>query len=286
MHENGGRQHVHVTTHDDDIKMLLTRAENEIIHQFGSNAHARHAKTMVQAQHEILVCIGIFIYERLHRVWYAWQSCSQTAPLLASLALETMRNKYDEILEEKQGGPMEKYEKLCQELDLVDKLKEDKAEKKREKKKRQKAKKNELKLKKQEQAVLAQERLQTQKQNQKLNSPSTPGPTISYEPIMVATVQSDMAKMTSSKNSLDNALHSSSGSSIGIGKPPTFCRNDLKINATSNGFDTSSNASSDESCDDDDIMREMRAFREKTDVDKVSLRRKILERFEACTILP
>merc|ERR1711972_655869 len=42
------KKHLHVTTHDDDIKMLLSRAENEIIHQFSSNGHARHAKTMQQ----------------------------------------------------------------------------------------------------------------------------------------------------------------------------------------------------------------------------------------------
>ena len=35
MGENS-KKHIHVTTHDDDIKNLLARAENEIIHKFSS----------------------------------------------------------------------------------------------------------------------------------------------------------------------------------------------------------------------------------------------------------
>ena len=93
----------------------------------------------LQAQQEVLVCIGIHIYERLHKVWQAWSSCTQTAPLLAALSLEVMRFKYEEILEKKQGGAVERYAMLCKELELDDKKDDDRKKKKQEKRQKQRA---------------------------------------------------------------------------------------------------------------------------------------------------
>merc|ERR1712178_90701 len=130
------KQHVHVSINDDDIKMLLNRAEEEIIQErVNKTEQDKHAKTMVQAQYEVLNCIGIYIYERIHKIWYSWQGYTRTAPLLCAMTLEAMKMNYERLLEEKQGGAEEVYERLLAELEVGEK-KITKSSKKREKKKK------------------------------------------------------------------------------------------------------------------------------------------------------
>lgn len=58
-------QHIHVQTKTEYIAKLINRAEPELL---GSHRE-RHAKTLEIAQEEVLTCIGICMYERLHRIY-------------------------------------------------------------------------------------------------------------------------------------------------------------------------------------------------------------------------
>merc|ERR1712178_90530 len=95
----------------------------------------------VQAQFEVLNCIGIYIYERLHKVWYSWQVHTRTAPLLCWLSLECMKRNYETILMDKRGGIDRLYEEMIEEFAIEDGKKNDKRSKKKEKREKQKAKK-------------------------------------------------------------------------------------------------------------------------------------------------
>ena len=266
-----------VFMHDDDIKMLLSRAENEIIHHFGSNGHARHAKTMQQAQHEILVCIGIYVYERLNSVWHAWSSCKQTAPLLAALTLEVMRFKYEEILEDKQGGPMEKYEKLCQELELDDKKEDEKKKKKQEKRQRQRAKKQEQKIKKEEQKAQALEKLAASKKKMEFMKKQSKNKSSNNVSSVGSTENSDDDKMRENEvvvHSWDEEEEEEDNVEIVVDE--TVVKNEIQM-GVNDGYLS------------DDIQAEMLAFQRRSSTSyeiqkRLKLRERLRAQFEACNM--
>lgn len=54
----------------------------------------RHAKTLDIAQEEVLTCLGIHIFERLHRIWQKLRSEEQTWLILFYMGVDALRKSY------------------------------------------------------------------------------------------------------------------------------------------------------------------------------------------------
>uniref|UniRef100_A0A0B7BFE8 Gametogenetin-binding protein 2 n=1 Tax=Arion vulgaris TaxID=1028688 RepID=A0A0B7BFE8_9EUPU len=134
LHCCAKERHVHVLNDTEFIAQLLEKAEPEFI----GGKKDRHAKTLDIAQEEVLTCLGIHIFERLHRIWQKLRSEEQTWLILFYMGVDTLRKSYQTALEEKQGAS--NLELLCEELREKEKKQEVKKEIKRQKKKQKKAK--------------------------------------------------------------------------------------------------------------------------------------------------
>ena len=69
----------------------------------GGYRRERHAKTISDAQEEILTCIGIYLYKRLLVVWQHLRAEEQTWQILFYLSAETLRKNLDIAMENSQG---------------------------------------------------------------------------------------------------------------------------------------------------------------------------------------
>ena len=81
----------------------------------GGNRRERHAKTIDIAQEEILTCIGVFLYERLVKVWQRLRAEEQTWQTLFFLSVETLKKSLEIALENSEGtcfGSLENVESL------------------------------------------------------------------------------------------------------------------------------------------------------------------------------
>uniref|UniRef100_A0A8C7DZV5 Gametogenetin-binding protein 2 n=1 Tax=Oncorhynchus kisutch TaxID=8019 RepID=A0A8C7DZV5_ONCKI len=124
-------RHVHVCCETDFIAHLLGRAEPEFTG--GYERRERHAKTIDIAQEEVLTCLGIHLYERLHRIWLKLRAEEQTWQMLFYLGIDALRKSFEMAVEKVQG--ISRLEQLCEELSEEERAKELKQEKKRQKKK-------------------------------------------------------------------------------------------------------------------------------------------------------
>ncbi|XP_063060177.1 gametogenetin-binding protein 2 isoform X2 [Engraulis encrasicolus] len=123
--------HIHVCCQTDFIAHLLGRAEPEFAG--GYERRERHAKTIDIAQEEVLTCLGIHLYERLHRIWQKLRAEEQTWQLLFHLGIDALRKSFEMAVEKVQG--ISRLEQLCEELSEEERAKELKQEKKRQKRK-------------------------------------------------------------------------------------------------------------------------------------------------------
>lgn len=55
----------------------------------------RHAKTIDIAQEEVLTCLGIHLYERLHRIWQKLRAEEQTWQILFHLGVDALRKSFE-----------------------------------------------------------------------------------------------------------------------------------------------------------------------------------------------
>jgi len=117
----------------DFIAHLIGRAEPEL-----TGRRERHAKTLDIAQEEVLTCLGIHLYERLHKIWQKLRAEEQTWEILFYLGLHALRQNFEVALEKKQG--ISNLELMCQELLEEEQAREMKREQKRQKKKKKKNK--------------------------------------------------------------------------------------------------------------------------------------------------
>ncbi|KAL2765363.1 gametogenetin-binding protein 2 [Daubentonia madagascariensis] len=85
-------RHIHVCCETDFIAHLLGRAEPE----FAGGRRERHAKTIDIAQEEVLTCLGIHLYERLHRIWQKLRAEEQTWQMLFYLGVDALRKSFEE----------------------------------------------------------------------------------------------------------------------------------------------------------------------------------------------
>ncbi|XP_030648282.1 gametogenetin-binding protein 2 [Chanos chanos] len=124
-------RHVHVCCETDFIAHLLGRAEPEFTG--GYERRERHAKTIDIAQEEVLTCLGIHLYERLHRIWQKLRAEEQTWQMLFYLGIDALRKSFEMAVEKVQG--ISRLEQLCEELSEEERVRELKQEKKRQKRK-------------------------------------------------------------------------------------------------------------------------------------------------------
>ncbi|XP_015223111.1 gametogenetin-binding protein 2 isoform X1 [Lepisosteus oculatus] len=124
-------RHIHVCCETDFIAHLLGRAEPEFAG--GYERRERHAKTIDIAQEEVLTCLGIHLYERLHRIWQKLRAEEQTWQMLFYLGVDALRKSFEMAVEKVQG--ISRLEQLCEELSEEERVRELKQEKKRQKRK-------------------------------------------------------------------------------------------------------------------------------------------------------
>ncbi|XP_078012234.1 gametogenetin-binding protein 2 isoform X6 [Phascolarctos cinereus] len=93
----------------------------------------RHAKTIDIAQEEVLTCLGIHLYERLHRIWQKLRAEEQTWQMLFYLGVDALRKSFEMAVEKVQG--ISRLEQLCEEFSEEERVRELKQEKKRQKRK-------------------------------------------------------------------------------------------------------------------------------------------------------
>uniref|UniRef100_A0AAQ4RT01 Gametogenetin-binding protein 2 n=1 Tax=Gasterosteus aculeatus aculeatus TaxID=481459 RepID=A0AAQ4RT01_GASAC len=124
-------RHIHVCCETDFIAHLLGRAEPEFAG--GYERRERHAKTIDIAQEEVLTCLGIHLYERLHRIWQKLRAEEQTWQILFHLGIDALRKSFEMAVEKMQG--FSRLEQFVEELSEEERVKELKQEKKRQKRK-------------------------------------------------------------------------------------------------------------------------------------------------------
>ncbi|XP_044078822.1 gametogenetin-binding protein 2 isoform X2 [Siniperca chuatsi] len=124
-------RHIHVCCETDFIAHLLGRAEPEFAG--GYERRERHAKTIDIAQEEVLTCLGIHLYERLHRIWQKLRAEEQTWQMLFHLGIDALRKSFEMAVEKMQG--ISRLEQFVEELSEEERAKELKQEKKRQKRK-------------------------------------------------------------------------------------------------------------------------------------------------------
>ncbi|XP_075876262.1 gametogenetin-binding protein 2 [Nelusetta ayraudi] len=124
-------RHIHVCCETDFIAHLLGRAEPEFAG--GYERRERHAKTIDIAQEEVLTCLGIHLYERLHRIWQKLRAEEQTWQLLFHTGIDALRKSFEMAVEKMQG--ISRLEQFVEALSEEERAKELKQEKKRQKRK-------------------------------------------------------------------------------------------------------------------------------------------------------
>ncbi|XP_034239515.1 gametogenetin-binding protein 2-like [Thrips palmi] len=127
-------KHIHLQCKTDYIAGLITRAEPELL----GSRRERHAKTLEIAQEEVLTCLGICVYERLHRIHLRLREEECTCQVLAAVAVDALCRNFELAVETKRGiSQLELlYKEMQQEEAAKQRLKEQKRLKKRKKKER------------------------------------------------------------------------------------------------------------------------------------------------------
>lgn len=125
-------RHIHVLCDTDFIAHLIDRAEPELT----GGRRERHARTIEIAQEEVLTCLGIHLWERLHRLWQKLRAEEQTWQMLFYLGVEALRKNFEVAIEDKQG--ISRLEQVVEEISEAERAKELKKEQKRMKKKKRK----------------------------------------------------------------------------------------------------------------------------------------------------
>uniref|UniRef100_A0A672GRX2 Gametogenetin-binding protein 2 n=1 Tax=Salarias fasciatus TaxID=181472 RepID=A0A672GRX2_SALFA len=124
-------RHIHVWSDTEFLAQLLSRAEPEFAG--GYERRERHAKTIDIAQEEVLTCVGIHLYERLHKIWQKLRAEEQTWQILFHLGIDALRKSFEMAVEKMQG--ISRLEQFVEELSEEERAKELKQEKKRQKRK-------------------------------------------------------------------------------------------------------------------------------------------------------
>ena len=104
--------HLHVQC--DYVSQLITMAEPHI----NGLKQMRHAKSINDAEKEVLICIGIALFERFQRIQQKIDEGKRSCDLLLLVCLKSLRHKMEVAAERMKG---ETYvDQLCLELEIVE----------------------------------------------------------------------------------------------------------------------------------------------------------------------
>ncbi|KAJ8912903.1 hypothetical protein NQ315_017233 [Exocentrus adspersus] len=127
-------KHIHLQTKTDYITKLICRAEPELL----GSRRERHAKTLEIAQEEVLTCLGICMYERLHRIYMRMREEECTCQVFAAVAVHTLSRSFETAVERIRG--VSQLELLYAEFAREEQQKQIRKEQKKIKRKRKKVK--------------------------------------------------------------------------------------------------------------------------------------------------
>jgi len=127
--------HVHVFNNTTFISQLILLAEPDLS---GLDKQEKHVKTIEKAQKEILICIGITLFNRLQKIQQKLKEGEQICDLLCLVALMSLRKSLQMKAENKNGAL--DLDALCFQIEQSDRDKEKKQARKREKKVKQQQK--------------------------------------------------------------------------------------------------------------------------------------------------
>lgn len=96
----------------------------------------RHAKTLEIAQEEVLTCLGICMYERLHRIYMRMREEECTCQVFAAVAVHTLSRSFETAVERIRG--VSQLELLYAEFAREEQQKQIRKEQKKIKRKRKK----------------------------------------------------------------------------------------------------------------------------------------------------
>jgi len=119
-------------TKTEYITKLISRAEPELL----GSRRERHAKTLEIAQEEVLTCLGICMYERLHRIYMRMREEECTCQVFAAVAVDALCRSFETTVERIQG--VSQLELLYAELTKEEQQKQLRREQKKLKRKRKK----------------------------------------------------------------------------------------------------------------------------------------------------
>lgn len=129
-------KHIHLQTKTDYITKLISRAEPELLGSF--SRRERHAKTLEIAQEEVLTCLGICMYERLHRIYMRMREEECTCQVFAAVAVHTLSRNFETAVERARG--ISQLELLFEEFAREEQQKQIRKEQKKIKRRRKKGK--------------------------------------------------------------------------------------------------------------------------------------------------
>ncbi|KDR09742.1 Gametogenetin-binding protein 2 [Zootermopsis nevadensis] len=127
-------KHIHLQTRTAYIANLITRAEPELM----GSRRERHAKTLEIAQEEVLTCLGLCVYERLHRINLRLREEECMCQVLAAVAIEALCRNFEMAVEVKQG--ISQLELLYEQITKEELAKQQKKEQKKQKRRKKKEK--------------------------------------------------------------------------------------------------------------------------------------------------
>lgn len=111
---------------------------NFFINGFYISRRERHAKTLEIAQEEVLTCLGICMYERLHRIYMRMREEECTCQVFAAVAVHTLSRSFETAVENHLG--VSRLELLYAEFEREEQRKQLIREQKKIKRKRKKGK--------------------------------------------------------------------------------------------------------------------------------------------------
>ncbi|XP_076251366.1 gametogenetin-binding protein 2-like [Rhynchophorus ferrugineus] len=127
-------KHIHLNPKTEYITKLINRAEPELL----GSRRERHAKTLEIAQEEVLTCLGICMYERLHRVHMRVREEERTCQLFAAVAVHSLSMSFETVVEKVRG--VSQLELLYEEFAREEQAKQKHKEAKKIRRKRRKEK--------------------------------------------------------------------------------------------------------------------------------------------------
>ncbi|OAD58930.1 Gametogenetin-binding protein 2-like [Eufriesea mexicana] len=123
-------RHIHIPVDDMFMDKLMERIQPELM------GRERHAKTLEIAQEEVLICLGMCITERLHRIYRRLKEEETVCKVLAAVAVDALSRNFQMAVEVKQG--VSQLELLYEELTKEEIAKQQRREKLRLKRKKKK----------------------------------------------------------------------------------------------------------------------------------------------------